>query len=145
MSGTNRIPGRFVRLEVLDPSVSGQYVKVGGIITASLAESVSEDDATDTDCETEVFLEGLGSWTMDLDANWVNNDPGQTILLEAMRAKIPTSFRYYLLKQHGATLRYWEGSMFRTSRSMDGGIGTIAKFPSSWRCNNVQELDQAGL
>ena len=145
MSTAGKIPGRYLRLEVEDPNNLGTYVKVGGIVTGSLSESVSEDDATDVDCDAEVFLEGLGSWTMDIEANWVTNDPGQTILLEAARSKTQTNFRYFLLKQSGSNLRYWRGSMFRTSRSMDGGIGTVAKFPSSWRCNNVLESEQSGI
>ncbi len=141
MSGLSA-PGRFAKVELSDDG-GLTFVNLGGIVDCNLNINIDELECTTHDSNgVREYIPNHSDFSMDIEANWADGDPGQRMLMLASSSKTRLTFRYYQDVDPGSGKFYWEGLCFPTSASPSGPLDDTGALSSSLRCSGVQQLFQ---
>lgn len=134
------IPGRLAKLEVSEDG--GTVYKVyGGIVDITLNINVDELEATTHDSNgVREYMPNHSDFSLDSSGRWVDGDPGQEVVLNAIDTKATLLFRFYM--EAAAGRKKWEGSCFATSASPAGPLDDTAGMDVSFRCSGVTRTVQ---
>lgn len=129
------IPGRLAKTEV-SPDGGTTYENFGGIVDVTFNLNIDELETTTHDSGgAREFIPNFHDVTLDISARWMDGDPGQEIVLNAVFAKIVFPFRFIM--ETAPTRKKFEGSAFATSYSPSGPLDDTGSIAVSLRGSAV--------
>lgn len=132
MSG---IPGRIARLEVSDDA-GVTWKNVGGIVESTLNINVDELEVTTYDSAGHrEYIPNHDDATLDLTCRWLEEDPGQSIILGKMFDKSTYQVRFRL--QSVAGRRLFTATAFATKGSPKAPLDDASGFDVSLRMSGL--------
>ncbi len=114
------IPGRLAKLEI-SPDGGVTYENFGGVVDVTFNMNIDELETTTHDSAgAREYIPNHHDVTLDVSARWMDGDPGQEIVLNAVFAKTVFPFRFVM--ETAPNRKKFEGSAFATSYSPSGPL-----------------------
>ncbi len=114
------IPGRLAKFEA-SPDGGTTFENFGGIVDVTMNLNIDELETTTHDSNgAREYIPNHHDASFDINARWMDGDPGQEIVLVAAFAKTVFAMRFFM--ETAPQRKRFDGSAFATSYSPSGPL-----------------------
>jgi predicted secreted protein len=134
------IPGRLSKLQVSDDG-GVTYVPYGGIVDITMNLNIDELETTTHDSAgAREYIPNHHDATLDISGRWLDGDPGQEVVLQAVFAKTVFNFKFTMETLSGKKI--YTGRAFATSASPSGPLDDTGSMDITLRTSGLLQGSQ---